>query len=117
MGCHDRELSILFTDDEGIARLNAQYLGREGATNVLAFSMLEGSTPTDVGPMLGDVVVSVERALAEADEAGVSPEWAIDRLLIHGLLHLLGYDHESSAAEAERMECEERRLLAMIHKG
>lgn len=123
MACLDKELSILFTDDNRIAHLNNYYLGRSGPTNVLAFPMkdlsanyaqTEGLSSEFESPMLGDVVISVSTAMRESKELGEPLEHAIDRLLIHGLLHLLGYDHEKSAAEARRMEREEKRLMAVV---
>ncbi len=116
MACHDRELSILFTDDERIALLNEQYLGRKGATNVLAFPMYEGQDKEIDSPMLGDVVISLDTALRESESSGEPLVERIDRLLIHGVLHLLGYDHERSPSEAERMEGEEERLLGLINE-
>ncbi len=113
MGCHDRELSILFTDNQGIAELNRRYLGREGPTNVLAFPMTGGPEPEIDSPMLGDVVISVDRASQESGELEEPLGQTIDRLMIHGVLHLLGYDHEKSAAEASRMEEEEKRLMKL----
>jgi len=126
LACHDKELSILFTNDEQIAQLNEQYLGRKSPTNVLAFPM-DGlsARETKVGAsdseiesvMLGDVVISVDTALRESKEFGESVEHTIDRLLIHGVLHILGYDHEKSAEEARVMEKEERRLMTLIKEG
>ena len=117
LGCPDKELSILFTDDTRIAHLNKRYLGRNGATNVLAFPMCEGPTPEFDSPMLGDVVISVTSALQESKELGETLEHTIGRLLIHGVLHLLGYDHEKSIAEATQMEKEEKRLIELIKEG
>lgn len=114
LGCRDGELSILFTDDRGIASLNMRYLGREGPTNVLAFPMspvLPSDVPTG---MLGDIVISVERAAEEARQWDESHEDCIYRLLIHGILHLLGYDHERSVGEARRMDREQARLLSLL---
>jgi rRNA maturation RNase YbeY len=114
LACPERELSILFTDDKRIAELNNRYLGRKGPTNVLAFPMEEGATSGFESPMLGDVVISVGAALRESEAFGEDLEHTIDRLLIHGLLHLLGYDHEKADSEAEHMENEEKRLLSLI---
>jgi len=114
LDCHDKELSILFTGDERIAELNSRYLEREGPTNVLAFPMSGGESPEIESDLLGDVVISVDTALRESKETGEPVEYTVDRLLIHGILHLLGYDHEKSAAEALRMENEEKRLLALM---
>jgi rRNA maturation RNase YbeY len=114
LGCRDGELSILFTNDKGIAELNSRYLGREGPTNVLAFPM-SPVQPSDVSTgMLGDVVISVETAAREAEEWGDSREDCVYRLLIHGILHLMGYDHERSGPEAGRMEREQDRLMSLI---
>lgn len=117
LDCHDGELSILFTDDGHIAELNRHYLGREGPTNVLAFPMPAGPPPDVESRMMGDVVVSVDRAIHESREAGEPFEETIYRLLIHGLLHLLGYDHERSPEDARRMGNEQRRLLKSMREG
>lgn len=114
LGCQEMELSVLFTDDHEIATLNNRYLGRKGATDVLAFPMAGGPEPSPPTSMLGDVVVSLETALKEADELGVSVTEMVDRLLIHGILHLLGFDHEVSAEEALKMQREESRLFHLI---
>ena len=119
MGCHDKELSILFTDDENMAVLNRQYRQKKGATDVLSFSMQEALDGEDDTPffetvMLGDVVISVDTALRDAKELGESFEKTVDRLLIHGILHLMGYDHETSQKDFERMMAAEERLLARI---
>jgi probable rRNA maturation factor len=96
LGTDDRELSLMFVDDEGIRTINRDYLRRNRPTNVIAFSLSEG-TFGDVNPgMLGDVVVSVETAGREAQEAGIPVEDAILNLVIHGILHLAGYDHEGT---------------------
>ncbi|NCO59164.1 rRNA maturation RNase YbeY [bacterium] len=114
LGCPSKELSILFTDDGHIAKLNGIYRKKEGPTNVLAFP--QGSPDDLFTDMLGDVVISVDTAGREAESLGEPFEITIQRLMIHGLLHLLGYDHERSGEAAEEMEKEERRLLAMIRE-
>ena len=114
MDSNDGELSILFTDDKHIAQLNRQYLDKERPTNVLAFPMSEGPNPGIQSKMLGDVVVSVERAIDESENDGRTLEKTIYRLLIHGVLHLLNFDHERSVKEAGRMEKEEERILALV---
>lgn len=121
LGCHDKELSILFTDDEHMAALNQQYRDKEGATDVLSFPMTEDlggeTTPALFEPvMLGDVVVSVDTALRDAEELKQPFERTVDRLLIHGILHLLGYDHEKSQVDAMCMTKEEERLMALLEK-
>lgn len=119
LGCHDRELSILFTGDEHMAILNRKYRGKEGATDVLSFSMAEdadgeGAPPLLESVMLGDVVISVDTALRDVEELDQSLERTVDRLMIHGILHLLGYDHEKSSGEAIGMTEEEERLMALL---
>ena len=111
---HEGELSVLFTDDERIAELNRRYLRRKGPTNVLAFPMLSGTSPHLESGMLGDVVISVDTALSESQELGEPLQRTVDRLLIHGILHLLGYDHEGSPKEALRMRREENRLMTLV---
>jgi len=92
----DAEVSILLTDDEQVRQLNREYRDIDSPTDVLSFSQSEGE---DVGAgvedsILGDVVISVETARRQAKEHGHSLDEEIDVLLAHGLLHLLGYDHE-----------------------
>lgn len=114
LGCHDKEISILFTDDPFIAELNEQYLRRKGPTNVIAFPMSGGPEPDVGSAMLGDVVISVDTAAAESALLDEPLEETVHRLLIHGILHLLGYDHERSPEESLRMEREQTRLLHLI---
>jgi len=76
--------------------------------------MSGGPEPGVESGMLGDVVISVDTAINESEDLDVPLEHTIDRLIIHGILHLLGYDHEKSEAEARRMEKEEERLMALI---
>ncbi len=94
LGTGQQELSLMIVDDEGIRTINRDYLRRDRPTNVIAFSLTEGDFG-DVNPgVLGDVVVSVETAAREARTAGIPVEDAILYLIIHGILHLAGYDHE-----------------------
>ena len=114
LGCHDKELSLFFTDDAHIAKFNEKYLDREGPTNVIAFPMSGGPEPDWESGMMGDVVISVDTAMEESKRADESLEKTIYRLLIHGILHLLDYDHERSPADSLRMEKEQTRLLSLI---
>ncbi len=114
LGCHDKELSVLLTNDERIAQLNYRYRGKKGPTNVLAFPMSDGMASDYNSTMLGDVVISGDTALRESKELGETPEYTVDRLLIHGVLHLLGFDHTGSEEDAVRMEKEEKRLMTLI---
>ena len=114
MGNPEAELSLLITDDAEIARYNAAYLKRKGPTNVIAFSMIEGEY-TDISPgLLGDVVISADTAAREARDMSITTEERFTQLLIHGILHLLGYDHETSETEAEEMERKSEELLNIV---
>jgi len=114
-GCPEARLSILLTDDAGIRELNRDWLGKDRPTNVISFAMQEGEGAGVQADLLGDVVISVETAARDAAEAGVSCEHELYFLLLHGILHLLGYDHErGSAAEAQRMEAREQELFALL---
>jgi rRNA maturation RNase YbeY len=108
------EVSILFTDDQHIAELNRRYRGKSGPTNVLAFPMRDESEPVLSSEILGDVVISVDTAIAESVDLSEPLEETILRLLVHGILHLLGYDHERSSGEASRMTREQNRILGLV---
>jgi probable rRNA maturation factor len=116
LDCPEAELSILIVDDPQIAELNRQYLQREGPTNVIAFPMQEGEFPMLSPDLLGDVVVSVDTAEREASGAGMRLEDRFLELLIHGILHLLGYDHETDEAEAKVMEEKALALFRLIRE-
>ena len=110
----EAELSVVLVDDAFIAELNRQYLQREGPTNVIAFPMQEGRF-SDVSPqLLGDVVVSVDTARREAADAGIDFETRLDELIVHGILHLFGYDHETDAAQARIMASRSQEILEML---
>ena len=101
-------------DDPQIATLNQKYLDRQGPTNVIAFAMREGEFSHLTPHLLGDVVISMDTAAREALDAGLSRERRFNELLVHGILHLFGYNHEDSDKEARRMEKKSRELLEMI---
>jgi probable rRNA maturation factor len=116
LDCPDAELSILIVDDQQIAKLNRQFLNRKGPTNVIAFPMQAGQFSEIAPNLLGDVVISVETAQNEAQNAGLRMEDRFNQLLIHGILHLLGYDHVETKSEALRMENKASELLKIIKK-
>ena len=112
----EAELSILITDDLKIAELNQCYLNRKGPTNVIAFPMQAGEF-TQINPyLLGDVVISTDTAAKEGRTAGIGTAMRFRELLVHGILHLCGYDHEESEQEALRMENKANLLLQAIEK-
>ena len=114
MGRAETELSVVFVDDEEMQRLNAAYRLLDRPTDVLAFAMTEGAFG-DLNPqILGDVVISTQTAQRQAERAGRSGDDELDALLVHGILHLIGYDHERSAADARTMRNQERRLRRLL---
>jgi probable rRNA maturation factor len=110
-----KEISVSLVADETIRALNQRYLGKDKPTNVLSFSMKEGDCG-DINPdLLGDVIISVDTAERDAAKALWTTKQEIVYLLIHGILHLLGYNHENtSRKEALRMQQKERELFRKI---
>lgn len=114
-GCPDAELSVLIVDDAEIRTINRDYLGRDKATNVISFAMQEGEGAGIQPGLLGDVVISAETAARDAADAGLPYTNELNFLLLHGILHLLGYDHErGSEADARRMEEKEQEIFALL---
>lgn len=114
LGCPEGELSLVIVDDAEIAAINEQYLGRRGPTNVISFAMREGDFGGIHPELLGDVVISAETARREAEAVGMTADARITELLVHGVLHLFGYDHETPTADAAAMEAKSAELLAML---
>ena len=102
------ELSVSLVDDSTIHPLNCNYRGKDRPTDVLAFAMREGARIAGDESEIGDVVISLDTAQRQATERGITLADEVQTLLIHGILHLLGYDHERSAPEARRMKTKER---------
>ena len=107
------ELSIVVTDDTEIQDLNAQWRNKNKATNVLSFPAAQLAVGDRPGPLLGDIVLSVETTSREAGEAGIGVDNHFIHLIVHGLLHLLGYDHENDA-DADKMESLEKVILEQM---
>jgi probable rRNA maturation factor len=112
-GLADSEVSVKFTSDAEVRALNAAWRGQDKATNVLSFPMAEESELASA-QLLGDIVLAHGICAAEAAEKNVGVEIHAAHLVVHGTLHLLGYDHETSDEDAEEMEEAERRALASI---
>ena len=109
LNCDDRAIGLLLVDDKEIQKLNNAYLGRNKPTNVLSFAMTEGEFG-DINPqILGDIVISVETAVRDALISRIDPMDELEFLIIHGILHLLGYDHEDTSVE-KTMEMERLEL-------
>lgn len=113
LGLQQTELSVLFVNDRKMRELNALYRGVDRTTDVLSFPMADGPAFGDSGP-LGDIVISVPTAARQALEYGVTFREELLRLLVHGLLHLAGYDHEISAYQKRKMEKKEREILNAV---
>ena len=112
--CETQELSVLLADDRKIRTLNKQYRSQDRATDVLSFSQNEGEENKPNSHLMGDVVISIVTAKRQAAEHGLTLEEEIVLLLIHGILHLLGFDHERSNEEACHMKQKTRELFDWI---
>ncbi|MYL98794.1 rRNA maturation RNase YbeY [Novosphingobium sp. FGD1] len=111
--------SVLFTSDAEVHVLNREWRAKDKPTNVLSFPMMEREDLLDLAPdgppeMLGDLALACETCTREASEKGVPVEHHAAHLIIHGLLHLAGHDHETGEAEAEAMEALETKALAIL---
>jgi len=114
LGCADKELSLVLASDRLLQELNRTYRDQDRPTNVLAFPQGPVGDHEFTTPLLGDVVVSLSIAVREAHDLQQSLEDRVLYLLLHGLLHLLGYDHDRSPADRRRMHRRERMLLAYL---
>jgi probable rRNA maturation factor len=125
-GIKDGEVALMFVDDEAIRQLNKSYRGLDKVTDVLSFALTENITDEPVivfndddweeapdGDLLGDIVISIPRALEQSKEYGHSLEREIGFLFVHGFLHLIGYDHQDEAAE-QTMITKQERILSQI---
>lgn len=116
LACDDKELSVVFGTDRLLQELNRTYRHKDHPTNVLAFPQLAVSEGGPTATLLGDVIVSLPTAAREAEALTQPVEARVLYLLIHGLLHLLGYDHEGSAADRRRMETREQEILTYLQR-
>lgn len=109
---HRGELSVMLVNDRAMRKLNALYRGKDQPTDVLSFPQapLQGSSEQ----LIGDVVISLQTATQQAKDRKSTLHGEIVRLLVHGILHLLGYDHERSPHEARRMRAKERMIIRRL---
>jgi probable rRNA maturation factor len=107
------ELSLVFADDAMVKALNAEWRGKDRPTNVLSFPAFAIKPGDRLPPLLGDIILAFETVEREAAEEAKLLEHHIGHLVLHGLLHLLGYDHETEE-DAEEMEALERSILAKL---
>ena len=118
LDCLNQEVSILLTADADIRELNQQFRSIDQATDVLSFPQNAEEDPPIPGELiLGDIAVSLDTAQVQAKEHGLTFEEEIILLLIHGILHLLGYDHEISEQEEEKMRSKTRELFNLVFPG
>ncbi len=115
LGRQDDELSVLLVDDATIQKLNQQHRDIDVATDVLSFPQMDDDE--FISHMLGDVVISVETAERQAAEHRLSLEQELVLLLLHGLLHLMGYDHEKSPEEEQVMKEKTWELFSLVFPG
>jgi probable rRNA maturation factor len=115
LDCENKEICITFVDDKTIQGINQQYLSKDRPTNVISFSLQEGEFG-DINPkILGDIVISVDTARQDAEKGHFSFDEEILFLIIHGLLHLLGYNHENtSKGNTLRMAQKEKELFRLL---
>ena len=112
LGEADAELSLLLIGNSEMRKLNAKYRRKDYPTDVLSFPMEDGGTPAT--RLLGDVIISVEKAREQAKQRGRTPDQELATLLIHGIVHLLGYDHERSAKDARAMKRLEDKIYRQL---
>jgi len=117
---------VVITDNNQIQELNKAFRGINKPTNVLAFPMMEGkinqndqsNSLSDIIPtLIGDIVISCETAQKEADEANINLKERVSQLLVHGILHLIGFDHEISEENAKKMENKSLEILRQIENN
>ncbi|MDH7499534.1 MAG: rRNA maturation RNase YbeY [candidate division NC10 bacterium] len=117
LGCSDAECGVLVVNDKRIAEFNRRFRKVSGPTDVLAFSMREGPGCEGSPQLLGDVVISAERALCQAREEGHSLEEELCFLLVHGLLHLLGWEDRTEAKRKRMLKAQEEILRGILPRG
>lgn len=117
LNCSDKVIGLLFVDDREIREINRNYLSRDYPTNVISFSLTEGDFG-DINPdILGDIVISVETAFKDAERSGMAFNDELAFLMIHGILHLLNYDHENaSQVKTQVMRRKEQELFYKLKR-
>lgn len=109
-------ISVLLVGDKRMRALNLAYRGMDRTTDVLSFSQLEGIPMNRGAANLGDIVISPDQAARQAMDRGVGFQQELAILLVHGLLHLIGYDHEKNSYQARKMKRKEKELLDALKK-
>jgi probable rRNA maturation factor len=115
LNCSDKAISLLFVDNKEIREINRRYLNKDYPTNVLAFSLTAGEFGNINPNILGDIVISVDTAYKDAVESGIEFNDELAFLMIHGILHLLNYDHENAShKKTQQMKKKEQELFYML---
>jgi len=114
LGLLEAEISLLFVDDLQIQALNRRYLQRDKPTNILAFPMRKGEFSTLHVQLLGDLVISVETAKRQMNRFGLDEMGMIILLMVHGVLHLIGYEHEGIKKGAREMALKQKELFERV---
>jgi probable rRNA maturation factor len=114
LGLLDAELSLLFVNDLQIQALNQRYLRRDKPTNVLAFPMRKGEFSILHPHLLGDIVISIETAKRQSNRFGLNEMGMIILLMVHGVLHLIGYEHEGTKKGAREMAVRQKELFRRV---
>jgi len=110
---HVAAVTVVFVSDRAMRKINRQWRGKRGTTDVLSFSSQQSAWEEEAEATLGDVVISAEQAARQAKEHGLELDQEIAQLILHGLLHLCGYDHETDDGEMNRLELRLRRRLGI----
>ena len=113
IGTNDQNATIVFVSNDAITKLNRDFRAKNAATDVLSFPAEQAEFEKAEGLRLGDVVISIEQAARQAKEHGLSFENEVAQLILHGLLHLSGYDHETDRGEMNRLELRLRKRLGI----
>jgi probable rRNA maturation factor len=113
IGASERNATVVFVSDDAIRKLNRQFRGRNYATDVLSFPSEAETFETESKADLGEIVISVQRATAQAREYGLTFSNEVEQLILHGLLHLCGYDHDTDRGEMNRLELKLRKKLGI----
>ena len=113
IGTNRNGATIAFVSDDAIMKLNRGFRGKDHVTDVLSFPAEQSEFEKAAGSSLGDVVISIEQAARQAKEHGLSLEHEMSQLILHGLLHLSGYDHETDRGEMDRLELRLRKRLGI----
>jgi len=114
LGCENCEISIVITDDNDIREINSSYRNIDRPTNVLSFPMDDENMIIPGIRILGDLVISEDTAQREADSAGITLDQRLSQLLVHGILHLFGYDHETGDEDEKKMTQKSIELMALL---